>query len=85
MIRKSTLICCIIMVLLIAGISSFAADNNTEIYVSSVSVDDAGDGSIGNPFRTTERAKEYVRTINSDMKGDITIFFREGVYTFDDT
>lgn len=85
MIRKSTLICCIIMVLLIAGISSFAADNNTEIYVSSVSGDDAGNGSIGNPFRTAERAKEYVRTINSDMKGDITVFFREGVYTFDDT
>lgn len=70
--------------ILISGVNCYALENQTEIFVAA-NGDDSGDGSISKPFRTIERAKEYVRTINSDMKGNITVFFREGVYTLNDT
>ena len=54
------------------------------IYVSP-SGDDSGDGTIGSPFKTVERAKAAVREINSDMTGDIIVNLCGGTYYLDKT
>ena len=41
---------------------------------------DDNDGSKGTPFQTIGQAVVEVQKWNSDMKGDIIIFLREGVY-----
>lgn len=43
-----------------------------EFYVSPLG-DDKGDGSKNSPFKTIEKAKEKVRSLNKDMKGDIVV------------
>lgn len=81
---KKSLLICLAAAMLMPGINTYAADPETAVYVSAEGSDD-GDGSIKNPFRTVEKAKEYVRTVNGDMKGDITVYFRGGVYPIEDT
>lgn len=79
----------IISILLAAAIGcaflpcSFAAGQNF-IYVSSDG-DDSGDGTINSPFKTIERAKDAVREINENMKGDIIVSLRGGTYYLDET
>lgn len=46
---------------------------------------DTNDGGKDAPFQTAGRAAEEVAKYNRDMKGDIIVFFREGIYTFDET
>ncbi|WP_426322022.1 OmpL47-type beta-barrel domain-containing protein [Microbacterium sp. E-13] len=62
--------------------SASAAD--TALYVAP-NGDDSADGSIGAPFRTIEHARDVVRTMNSGMTGDITVFLRGGTYPVSDT
>lgn len=45
--------------------------------------DDANDGSLENPIKTFEKAKELVKNSTSDEK--ITVWFREGTYLIEDT
>ncbi len=52
------------------------------IYVSP-SGDDSGDGTISKPFKTPERARDYVRSIRSAADGDINVFFRGGTYNIE--
>ena len=56
------------------------AETAVEIYGSCTNGDDANDGSVEKPFRSLERAKEYVRTINSNMKKDINVYLHGGRY-----
>ena len=56
-----------------------------KIFYVSPDGDDKDDGSKTAPFLTAVRAAEEVKKYNSDMQGDIIVFFREGVYTFDET
>lgn len=39
-----------------------------------------GDGSLNRPFRSIEEACQKVRTINSQMQEDITVYIMEGIY-----
>jgi hypothetical protein len=39
---------------------------------------DTGDGSVGAPFQTITKARDVVRTINSNMTGDIYVYLRGG-------
>ncbi len=41
---------------------------------------DSGDGSIGSPFATLEKARDAVRKINGSMSGDIVVYLRGGDY-----
>lgn len=45
--------------------------------------DDANDGSLENPLKTLEKAKEILR--NTDGDTPVTVWFREGTYTISDT
>lgn len=56
----------------------------TELYVS-IDGDDSAAGTKEAPFRTLERARDEVRRLNGDMKGDIVVNVGEGVYTLDST
>ncbi|MCZ7439394.1 RICIN domain-containing protein [Micromonospora sp. WMMC241] len=42
--------------------------------------DDANPGTIQSPFRTLQRARDVVRTVNAGMTGDINVFLRGGTY-----
>ncbi|MBB5803539.1 hypothetical protein F4560_003307 [Saccharothrix ecbatanensis] len=48
-------------------------------YVSPTGKDD-NPGTITSPFRTVQRARDVVRTVNSDMTGDIQVYLRGGNY-----
>lgn len=41
---------------------------------------DSGDGSLGAPFATLEKARDEVRKINGNMTGDIVVYLRGGDY-----
>lgn len=41
---------------------------------------DANPGTIGSPFRTLQRARDVVRTVNATMTGDINVYLRGGSY-----
>ncbi|MFG6200146.1 lectin [Nonomuraea sp. JJY05] len=41
---------------------------------------DANPGTITSPFRTLQRARDVVRTVNADMTGDIYVYLRGGNY-----
>ena len=45
--------------------------------------DDSNDGSLKNPIRTLEKAKEILR--NTDGDDSVTVWFREGTYTIENT
>jgi hypothetical protein len=56
----------------------------TALYVAP-NGDDTSDGSITAPFRTLQHARDVVRTMNSGMTGDITVYLRGGTYPVSDT
>ncbi|NUR00533.1 MAG: right-handed parallel beta-helix repeat-containing protein [Streptomyces sp.] len=47
--------------------------------------DDAGPGTITAPFRTLQHARDVVRTVNSNMNGDINVYLRGGNYPVSST
>ncbi|MFD6562579.1 RICIN domain-containing protein [Micromonospora profundi] len=46
---------------------------------------DANPGTIGSPFRTVQRARDVVRTVNASMTGDINVYLRGGTYPIGST
>ena len=56
----------------------------SEFYLSPDGDDNAA-GTIGQPWRTLERARNHIRTINKNMDDDITVYIRGGVYQLDKT
>jgi len=46
---------------------------------------DSSDGSRDAPFATLEHARDVVRTMNSQMSGDITVYLRGGTYPVSST
>src|SRR3954454_24527823 len=46
---------------------------------------DANAGTITSPFRTLQRARDVVRTVNANMIGDINVFLRGGTYPVSST
>lgn len=61
-------------------LASSVKSDKKEIYVSPDG-DDSARGSIDSPLATIEAAKEKAKTLT----GDVTVYFREGTYTFDNT
>jgi len=54
-------------------------------YYVSTTGNDSNSGTLVNPFLTIEHAKDVVRTVNSDMTGDIIVYLRGGTYTLNST
>ncbi|MFF3854220.1 ricin-type beta-trefoil lectin domain protein [Micromonospora sp. NPDC002575] len=46
---------------------------------------DANPGTLQSPFRTLQRARDVVRTVNSSMTGDIQVYLRGGSYPVSST
>ncbi|MGA5307853.1 RICIN domain-containing protein [Micromonospora taraxaci] len=46
---------------------------------------DANAGTLQSPFRTLQRARDVVRTVNTNMTGDINVFLRGGSYPISST
>ncbi|MEV1317238.1 ricin-type beta-trefoil lectin domain protein [Micromonospora arborensis] len=46
---------------------------------------DANPGTIQSPFRTVQRARDVVRTVNASMTGDINVYLRGGSYPVSST
>ena len=60
----------------------FLSPAAADFYVSP-SGNDAGDGSIGQPFATLEKARDMLRA--STPQGDVTVWIRGGTYVLDST
>ena len=56
-----------------------------EYFVSPDGNDTTNDGSLNQPFKTLEKARDTVRTVNAGMSSDITINLRKRVYYLSDT
>ncbi|WPJ97064.1 right-handed parallel beta-helix repeat-containing protein [Coraliomargarita algicola] len=61
------------------------AGNQAVYYVDPDLGSDLGAGTLGSPFQTIEQARDTVRSINSNMTGDIVVYLRGGVYSLRDT
>ncbi|WP_327043614.1 ricin-type beta-trefoil lectin domain protein [Microbispora sp. NBC_01189] len=46
---------------------------------------DANPGTVTSPFRTLQRARDVVRTVNANMTGDIYVYLRGGTYSVSST
>lgn len=60
------------------------ADTQASYYVSPTG-NDSNPGTLSQPFATITRARDVIRTINSNMTGDIYVYLREGMYTLTET
>lgn len=82
--RRFTLIFLLIAALLFTGVTvphsdSVSAATQAEYYVSP-SGNDGNPGTLAAPFRTLQRARDVVRTVNGNMTGDIVVYLRGGNY-----
>ena len=53
--------------------------------IVSVNGDDSNDGTIEKPLKTLKGAKEKLKAMSAEEKEAVTVWFREGTYTFYDT
>ncbi len=67
-----------------AGGSAASAGTQATYYVAPDG-NDVNPGTITSPFKTVQRARDVVRTINSGMTGDIYIYLRGGTYPVSST
>ena len=67
-----------------AGALASFSPPQTVYYVSPTGLD-TNAGTIGQPFATLARAQSAVRTINTNMTGDIIIYLRGGTYALTNT
>ncbi len=81
---KKRMMAFLLVIITLAGIFPFttaSAVTQVSYYISPSGSDTAGDGSIGNPWRTLTKARDVVRTVNGNMTGDIIVYLRGGNYT----
>ena len=74
-------LCLIFFVALVAPSATVLAGTQATYYVDPVKGNDSNNGSSpARAFRTIEKARDVVRTINSNMTGDIYVYLRSGIY-----
>ncbi len=66
-------------VAIVPNVSLAASAADPALYVAPNGSDSAN-GSINAPFATIQHARDVVRTMNSNMSGDITVYLRGGTY-----
>ncbi|HEV3311046.1 MAG TPA: right-handed parallel beta-helix repeat-containing protein, partial [Chloroflexota bacterium] len=67
-----------------ASFHSSTSPSGPTVYVSPAG-NDAAAGTRLKPFRTLQRARNYVRTINRNMSRDITVYLKGGTYRLPQT
>lgn len=77
------IIVCMLMAVILPTNNVHAAIQAT-YYVSPLGSDD-NPGTESQPFATIQKARDIVRTVNSNMTGDIYVYLRGGTYTLTDT
>ncbi len=70
----------IIGVLIILCLQATMLVAQTNYYVDPINGNDSNLGSLDRPFKTLTKARDFVRTVNAAMTGNITVFLREGEY-----
>ncbi len=68
-----------LLLLMFSGAMMNVSANAQDLYI------DSGASGSGTTFRSLEAAKEYIRTINSDMKEDIIVHIKSGEYSVPET
>src|SRR5438552_3619230 len=63
----------------VAGPTPASAGTQATYYVSPSGAD-ANPGTITSPFKTVQHARDVVRTVNTNMTGDIYVYLRGGNY-----
>ncbi|WP_141504064.1 hypothetical protein [Paenibacillus luteus] len=71
-----TLLLSVIMEAVPSSQTAFAAEQAS--YYVSPDGDDSHPGTLEQPFRTIEKARDVIRGINDNMTGDITVYIRGG-------
>lgn len=86
MLNKKTMIIFLISMLFatMVPVPSASAATQATYYVSP-SGSDSNPGTLEQPFATIAKARDVVRTINSNMTGDIYVYLRGGTYTLNST
>jgi acetyl esterase/lipase len=76
-----------LLVGLVFPIGAASVPSARSFFVSPSGNDSAGDGSIGNPWRTVAAARDHIRTagLNTNMQADIVINLRGGRYPLTQT
>ncbi|MER6563658.1 RICIN domain-containing protein [Streptomyces sp. NPDC001027] len=62
-----------------------AAATTQATYYVAPGGDDSNAGTITAPFKTLQHARDVVRTVNSNMTGDVNVFLRGGTYPVSST
>lgn len=75
----------ICLVVSLSSLTVLANEGFQNVLYVSPDGDDHNSGTEIHPFRTIERARDEVRTLNNSMTGDITVYLRSGVYEINDT
>jgi hypothetical protein len=70
-----------IVPILSQGLLSPAHAAGPTYYYVSPSGSDGREGSITRPFKTIQKARDVIRTVNKNMTGDIIVILKEGTYT----
>lgn len=85
-------ITCIVVLALLINSSIFTHEFSVDVhaaqnsyYVDPVNGSDDNQGSLTNPFKSIEKARDIVRTVNSSMTGDIDVYLMPGDYFLDST
>ncbi|MFC5404619.1 discoidin domain-containing protein [Cohnella soli] len=85
---RKKILCLLVMMSMAASflipMKQAAAMPQTVFFVSP-SGNDSNPGTEALPFRTIEKARNVVRTLNSNMTGDILVYLRGGTYSLTDT
>lgn len=79
-------VCATLVISAFGNIASYAEENIKTVFVSTDGDDELGNGSIEKPFKTPEKARDYVRSISSEERSGlngITVYIRGGTYKFD--
>jgi hypothetical protein len=78
-------VCMVLTASMVIPIMPVSTGAQAIYFVSPTGNDTTGIGSIGRPWKTIEKAKSVVSTINSKMTGDIYVYLRGGTYNLSDT
>lgn len=79
----SILMGCIFTITFFLPRTVFAGTQAT--YYVSPTGSDSNPGTLSAPFQTITKAKDVIRTINTNMTGDIYVYLRSGTYTINNT
>lgn len=74
----------LLLVVLAAGLLPSAGSVHAEVqttYYVATNGSDANPGTLAAPFLTLQKARDVIRTINTNMTGDIYVYLRGGTYT----